>query len=285
MVPEGLFVDLHTHGLGPYDTRAADPRAVLGLCASHRRRGTALLYPTIYPSDAAAMRAQMSAVKEAMMSGGQAGGLIGGINLEGPFLNPARCGALGARNFMRPSLSNLKGLISGFEDVIRIITVAPELPGALKVIERCAGLGIRVNMGHSDATLKAAREGKRAGAAGVTHLFNAMRPFHHREPGLAGFALLEEDIYVEIIADGFHLGPEALALVLKIKDPGKIILVSDSVKGGSGKPVFEAGILAGGGKSVAECAKTLKRIFPGMDEKLLKLFGRDNPLRYMGLGY
>ena len=85
----------------------------------------------------------------------------------------------------------LKELVSGNEDIIKIITIAPELPGALKVIERCAGLGIRVNMGHSDATYAQALEGKKAGATGITHFFNAMRPFHHREPGLAGLGLLE----------------------------------------------------------------------------------------------
>lgn len=275
------FIDLHTHGLGPYGTRDANPRKILGLAALHREKGTALIYPTIYPSETAVMRAQMSAVKEAMAESG--GELIGGINLEGPFLNPARCGALGAGNFQRPTLSNLKGLIGGFEDAVKIITIAPEVPGALKVIERCAGLGFKVNMGHSDATARQALEGKRAGASGITHFFNAMRPFHHREAGLAGFALLDNDLYVEVIADGVHLAAEALALVLKAKDPEKIILVSDSVKGGKGRPVYENGILAGGGKTISECCRTLKGLFPEMDETLLKLFGRDNALRYLSL--
>ena len=277
-IPEDLFVDVHTHGLGSLDTRSGQPEAVIGLAESHRRKGTALIYPTIYPSGLGAMRAQMSAVKEAM---GRCG-LIGGINLEGPFLNPARAGALGGGNFWEPSLSNLRELIGGFEDVVKIITIAPELPGALKLIEKCAGLGIRVNMGHSDADIKAAREGKRAGATGVTHLFNAMRPFHHREPGLAGFALLDEDIYVEVIADAVHLAPETLALVLKVKDPQRIIIVSDSVRGGAGKPVFENGALAGGGKTISECISTMRKIFPRLGTKQVKLFGRDNALRYLG---
>lgn len=279
--PKDGFVDLHTHGLGPYSTKEANPRAILGLAALHRKKGTALIYPTIYPAELSAMRAGMSAVKEAMAEDG--GELIGGINLEGPFLNPDRCGVLGAGNFLRPTLSNLKKLIEGFEDTVKIITVAPEMPGALKVIERCAGLGIKVNMGHSDATARQAREGKRAGASGVTHLFNAMRPFHHREAGLAGFALLDPDLYVEAIADGVHLGPEALALVLKVKDPKRIILVSDSVRGGRGRPVYEGSVLAGGGKTISECLRTLKGLFPEMDERLFNLFGRKNPLRYMGL--
>ena len=279
---EGL-VDLHTHGLGPYGTREAkNSGMILGLAALHGKKGAALIYPTIYPAELSAMRARMAAVKEAMNKGAR-GAFIGGINLEGPFLNPARCGALGAENFLKPTLSNLKRLIGGFEDVVKIITVAPEMPGALKVMERCAALGIKVNMGHSDATARQAREGKSAGASGVTHLFNAMRPFHHREAGLAGFALLDPDLYVEIIADGVHLGPEALALVLKVKNPEKIILVSDSVRGGRGRPVYEGGILAGGGKTVSECLRTLKGLSPEMDERLPGIFARENPLRYVGL--
>ncbi len=270
--------------MGPYDTRTKNPGMVLKMARLHEKKGTGLIYPAIYPADTETMRAQMRAVKEAMAETP----LIGGVNLEGPFLNPARCGALDSKSFKKPSLSDLKKLIGGFEEVLKIITIAPELPGALKLIERCAGIGIRVNMGHSDATFKDAREGKKAGATGVTHLFNATRPFHHREPGLSGFALLDDDIYVEVIADGVHLSPDTLALIIKIKDPERIILVSDAVKGGgkTGKPVYKKGgaILAGGGKTISECAQVLKKAL-GVEERLLRLWGRENPLRYMGRNF
>ncbi len=288
------FVDLHAHGMGPYDTRTKNPELVLRMARLHEEKGTGLIYPAIYPADTEAMRAQMRAVKEAMAEMEQEKGKrkekqkkgkikIGGVNLEGPFLNPSRCGALDGASFKNATLANLRKLIGGFEDIIRIITIAPELPGALKLIERCAELDIRVNMGHSDATLKEAVEGKRAGAAGVTHLFNAMRPFHHREPGLAGFALLDDDIYVEVIADGVHLSPDTLALVFKVKRPERIILVSDAVKGGKGgKPVYKSkSVLAGGGMAISECAAMLKRKL-GVGDRLLKLWGRENALRYMG---
>ncbi len=282
------FVDLHAHGMGPWDTRTKDPEMVLEMVRLHAKKGTGLIYPAIYPSDTKTMRAQMEAVREAMAraEGLKDGIMIGGVNLEGPFLNPSKCGALDASAFKDATLADLKRLTAGFEDIIKIITIAPELPGARKLIERCAGLGIRVNMGHSEATFKEASEGMKAGAAGVTHLFNAMRPFHHREPGLAGFALLDEDIYVEVIADGVHLSPETLALIFKVKNPERIILVSDAVKGGRGAgPVYGPGLLllAGGGMSVSECAAALKKK-PGVPDRLLKLWGRKNPLRYMGLG-
>ncbi len=281
------FVDLHAHGMGRYDTRTKNPEMILEMARLHEKKGTGLIYPAIYPADTEAMRAQMRAVKEAMAKSPATGGIkIGGINLEGPFLNPSRCGALDSASFKSATLLNLKRLIGGFEDIIRIITIAPELTGAKKLIARCAGLGIRVNMGHSDATMKEAREGKMAGAAGVTHLFNAMRPFHHREPGLAGFALLDDDTYVEVIADGVHLSLDTLAIVFKIKRPERIILVSDAVKGGGkdGKPVYQKGsssLLAGGGMAVSECAQMLKKSL-GVQDRLLELWGRKNPLRFIG---
>jgi N-acetylglucosamine-6-phosphate deacetylase len=108
-------------------------------------------------------------------------------------------------------------VIDGYEDIIKIITIAPEIPGALKVIAQCSELGMKVNMGHSDATYQQAVEGKKAGATGVTHLFNAMRPFHHREPGLAGLGLIDEDLYIEVIADGVHLHPKTLELIFSRK--------------------------------------------------------------------
>ncbi len=153
-----------------------------------------------------------------------------GAHLEGPFLNPLRAGALDAASFLTPSAYDLDRLLDGFEEIVGIITVAPELPGALNLIRSLTDKGIIAGMGHSDATFAEAEAGYHAGARGVTHLFNAMRGFHHREPGLAGFALRNADIYVEIIADPFHLHEEALELIFSVKGHDRIMIVSDSVK-------------------------------------------------------
>ncbi|MDA8170187.1 MAG: amidohydrolase family protein [Nitrospiraceae bacterium] len=271
------FVDIHTHGLGQYDTRTRYAEVILKIAALHGEKGTGMILPTIYPSDMKTMRAQMGAVKEAMRSSRS----IGGINLEGPFVNPARCGALNRDAFLTPSLSALDQLLEGFGDAVKIITVAPELPGALEVIEKCASMGIRVSMGHSDATFEEAREGKKAGASSVTHLFNAMRHLHHREPGLAGFALLDDGMYVEIIPDGVHLSPETLKLVFRMKRPEKIIIVSDSVKGRMGRPVVRKGKLTGGGKTLLECAPVLQGV--GVSPKSIRMAGRSNPLEFLGM--
>ena len=252
-------------------------KAVLDLAKLHNSKSSTLIFPTIYPSSIETMRAAMALCVEAMRSSD----LIGGINLEGPFLNPSRCGALDKKSFLAPSLRSFKILVSGFEDEIKIMTIAPELPGALKLIERCASMGIRVNMGHSDATYKQALAGKKAGATGVTHIFNAMRPFHHREPGLAGFALIDEDIYVELIGDGAHVSPEAVRMVFKLKGPDRIILVSDSVKGKTGGPVMKNEKLAGGGLTLAECAPVLRKI--GISPEAIHKAVHDSPLKYLGL--
>jgi N-acetylglucosamine-6-phosphate deacetylase len=300
-VEEDGFIDLHTHGFGRWDTKSSRPEQILGMAELQGRAGTAAILPTIYAGSVDTMRGQMEAVRQAMevqrstfdVQGPSwrkiknlrthTPSLILGVHLEGPFLNPARSGALDGESFLKPTLASLKRLVDGFDDVIRIITIAPEMPGALKLIEHCALSGIRVNMGHSDATYSEAADGKRAGAAGVTHLFNAMRPFHHREPGLAGFGLGDEDIFIEVIADGVHLHRETLRLIFRMKKHDKIILVSDSVKGavtGGQRVYMKRGVLSGGGSSLADTARLLIKI--GVPANAVAVAGMKNPKKYLG---
>ncbi|MBI5848553.1 MAG: amidohydrolase family protein [Nitrospirae bacterium] len=279
------FVDLHTHGINRYDTRTDAYEDILTLAKAHAKAGTSAILPTIYSGHIDEMRKGLKAVRMAMdmqTKGRESGAEILGLNLEGPFLNPLRCGAMDKDTFIRPTLAALKKLIGGYEDIARIITIAPELPGAIKVIEKCADMGIRVNMGHSDATLRQAVDAKKAGATGITHLFNAMRPFHHREPGLAGLGLMDRDLSIEVIADGVHLHPKTLELIFRCKPLEKIIIVSDSVMGNRSAEgvVYSHGILAGSGLTIGGAVKKLQRIgIP--DAKILKA-STDNPLRYIG---
>lgn len=289
------LVDLHMHGYGGYDTRTTDPEDILQMAGDLKKEGTSAILPTIYPAFLEEMRRNIEAVKKAMMlqrkecpvqdieskaeRGTRTPALILGVNLEGPFLNPRRRGALDASSFLRPTVSSLKKLTEGYEDIVKIMTIAPEMPGALRVIERCSEMGIIVNMGHSDATFLEATEGKRAGATGVTHIFNAMRPFHHREPGLAGFGLLDEDVFIEVIADGVHLHPLTLKLIFAVKRLDRIIIVSDSVKGAGrdGKPAYASrGILAGGGIPLARSVSMLGKIGIAAEDALET--GFRNPL-------
>lgn len=269
------MIDIHIHGMDGYDTRSGRAGDILRLARLCAASGVSAFLPVIYPSPVAEMRGQMEAVREAMASREPGSSEILGVYLEGPFLNPQRAGALDAAAFLEPSPAALQDLVGGFEDLVRIIAVAPELRGALGVIERCASMGIRVSMGHSDATYAQALEGKKAGASGVTHLFNAMRGFHHREPGLVGLGLLDEDLYVEVIADGVHLDPETLRLVFRVKPAERIIAVSDRVKG----PMLKGGVLQGGGTGLAEAGPALRNI--GVPEEAIRLAMGENARRYL----
>lgn len=276
-------IDIHVHGAGSFDTLTKRQDDIARIAAIQGERGTDAIVPTVYAGDIEDMRQNMSAIRRAMAAS-VPGAKILGIHLEGPFLSSGQAGALDRKSFLDPSKKDLDRLVDGFEDVIRIITVAPELPGALGVIERCREKGFLVQMGHSNATYEQAEEGKRAGATGITHIFNAMRSFHHREPGLAGFGLMDEDLYVEMIADLVHLHPQTLKMVLEMKQADRIILVSDSVKGpgwGRGAIRGPGGVLEGGGVAVLDCVKHLVSL--GVHQEWALQFVTENPGRYLGL--
>jgi len=277
------LIDIHVHGAETYDTRTRRQDDILQMANIHGERGTAVLLPTVYPGSIETMRESMTAIQSAMTVQ-RTGARIQGIHLEGPFLNPERAGSLDGTCCAEPSVQLLKQLVEDFEDVIRIITIAPELPGALHVIEACREMGFLVQMGHSDATYEQAEEGKRAGATGITHLFNAMRGFHHREPGLAGFGLMDDEIFVEIIVDMAHLHPQSLKMLFDMKPPDRILLVSDSVKGpgwGSGPIRGAGGVLLGSGICLADAIKNLVTL--GVSQERALQFATDNPRKYLGL--
>ncbi len=254
------IIDLHTHGIAGFDTRTTDPGAMLRIAEIQATAGVSEIVLSVYPAAPEVMRAQTAAVKAAMALQGAGHERIIGAHLEGPFLNPLMAGALDAGSFIRPGEGVFREMIEGLEDIVRIVTIAPEMDGAVRLIGQMARLGIRVNMGHSNATYAEAEAGFRAGARGVTHLFNAMRAFHHREPGISGFGLLNKDVYVEIIGDLVHLHPKSVELILRLKDAGKVMLVSDSVAHTdlSGKTTpLEKGILSGGSLTVVDAGRRL----------------------------
>jgi N-acetylglucosamine-6-phosphate deacetylase len=215
---------------------------------------------------------------------GDAPATILGVHLEGPFLNPAHSGALDGNSFLPTQISHYKKLIEGFGDIVKIITVAPELDGAPDLIRSIADSGIIASMGHSDATYSEAEAGFSAGAKGITHIFNAMRGIHHREPGIAGFGLINPHVYIEVIADPFHLHPKTIELIFGMKKPEKIIIVSDSVKaaqtGATTKSITDpANKLLGGSMTITESAKYL--IGLGFQKDIIERCISDNPEKYL----
>ncbi|MEC4686217.1 MAG: hypothetical protein VST71_10855 [Nitrospirota bacterium] len=281
------IIDIHTHGIGGYDTRTVAAGDILKMAEIHGRLGVSEIIPTVYPAAIEVMRENMATIRSAIerqKAGEDGRAVIVGINLEGPFLNPVKCGALDAGAFLEAEEYNLEMLIDGFEDIIRIMTIAPEIKGAEGLIRKISGMGIIVSMGHSDATYAEAERGFHSGARGITHLFNAMRGFHHREPGIAGFGLMNKDVFIEVISDPFHLHAKTIELIFKVKNPERIIIVSDSVKETrtslKSQGITESGgRLSGGCMTVTEVSERL--IGMGIDEQVVMSCITENPVRYL----
>ena len=281
------MIDIHTHGIGGFNTVTTSVNEILRIAELHGENSVSKIITAIYSSDMKTMREHMQAVKgaiEVQSADMDGAARIIGLHLEGPFLNPAKCGALDASSFLSPDEHALKELIDGFEDIVKIITVAPELEGATALIKHISDLGINVSMGHSDATYAEAEAGFNAGARGITHLFNAMKGIHHREPGLAGFGLINSDIYVEVIADPFHLDQNILQMIFNVKNPERIILVSDTVKAahmekGDSGIKNQHDTLLGGSMTIKESSERLVNM--GIDKETIRKAISDNPRRYL----
>ncbi len=289
-------IDIHTHGIGGFDTQTTSGDDILHIAEIHGSRSVSEIVLTVYPSAIKTMRENMLAIKKAMdrqsaVSSQQPAvkkkklqAKIIGVHLEGPFLNSSKCGALDAQSFLKPDEYTLKHLVDGFEDIIKIITIAPEIEGAVKLMKKISGMGIIASMGHSDATYSEAEAGFHAGARGLTHIFNAMRGIHHREPGIAGFGLMNKDIYIEVIADFFHLEKIMLEFIFSVKDPDRIIIVSDTVKDANKGPYShgiknEQGKLLGGCMTVQESSEKLIQV--GINKETILKSISENPARYL----
>ncbi|HTW97796.1 MAG TPA: N-acetylglucosamine-6-phosphate deacetylase, partial [Acidimicrobiales bacterium] len=222
VVVPGL-VDLHVHGGGGASYTTGDPAEAARAVAFHRRNGTTRTLASLVTAPLADLLAATSALAEVAKDG-----LIEGVHLEGPFLAPARCGAQDPHFLLAPDPEVLRLLLEAGRGSVRMITVAPELPGAVELIRRIVDAGVVAAIGHSDADYDTARAAIVAGARVATHLWNGMRPLHHRDPGIVGAALEEERVVCELIADGYHVHSSALALSFRAA-AGRIALVTDAI--------------------------------------------------------
>jgi N-acetylglucosamine-6-phosphate deacetylase len=216
------FVDLHVHGGGgaSFDSGTADAADVAA--AAHLAHGTTSMAASLVTDTPGRMS---DAVRELALLVDD--GRLAGIHLEGPWLSPRRSGAHQPGALTHPTPGAIEELLTAGGGAVRMVTLAPELPGGLDAVGRLADAGVLVAIGHTDATYDEARAALDAGARLGTHLFNAMRPLHHRDPGPVG-ALLDAPVDVELIADGVHLHPAVLRTVFAAK-PGRCILVTDAM--------------------------------------------------------
>lgn len=157
---------------------------------------------------------------------------IKGIHMEGPYLNPEYKGAMNEDYLWQPSIESFNEMYEASEGYLKIMTIAPELPGALEVIREASFRGVICSIGHSTASYEEIVKAIDHGAMHVTHMFNAMKPMHHRHPSLMTAALLREELKIELIADTFHVHPAMMELLLKVKTPKNIVLITDSIRAG-----------------------------------------------------
>ena len=228
------YIDTHVHGGGGAQCNTADPDEIAAVARFHARHGTTAMLATTVAAPLAELERALGAVGRCAhpaSRGAQTGGAtILGAHLEGPFLSPTRPGAMDPSMFLSPQAGAVERLLTSAAEAMRMMTLAPELPGALELIRALAGAGATVSLGHSDATYAQARAAVDAGARAATHLFNGMRPFHHREPGVIGAALDLPEVSCEVICDGVHVAPVALRVVARAKGAAGIRLVTDAIE-------------------------------------------------------
>ena len=218
------FVDLQVNGFAGVDVAAADLDGYRRMATALAATGVTAYQPTLVSLPEDAYAAPLKAARVA-----QAESLdvhLLGLHLEGPFLSPLRFGAHDPANLREPDPAFLMRLRD--QGPVSHVTLAPELPGALDLIADLRPSGVTVACGHSDADARTAHAAFDRGARAVTHLFNAMRPFGHRDPGIAGVAIARPDVVVTVIADGVHLAPETLTLVHEAKR-GRLALITDAI--------------------------------------------------------
>ena len=226
IVSPGL-IDVHCHGFMGMDASHGSIDELKRMSEAAARHGVTGWLPTTMTlpwEDLERCFAAIRAARDASLEAGWMGAQVLGAHAEGPFINPKRKGAQSESGVQRPNAEKLRP----WADVIKLMTLAPEMEGALECIRRARAMGVRLSLGHTDASLEQASAGFEAGADHVTHAFNAMPPLHHREPGLLGEALSREGVYCELICDTFHVHPALFGVMARLK-PERLLLITDSI--------------------------------------------------------
>lgn len=218
------FVDIHVHGGGGASYTEPSADEIARAAAFHRRHGTTTTLASLVTAGPAELLTQVRALTAAARAG-----VIAGIHLEGPWLSAARCGAHDAGRLRDPDPAEIDALLDAADGTIRMVTVAPELPSGISAIRHLVAAGVVVAVGHTDGSYDQTRAALEAGATVGTHVFNAMRPLHHRDPGPA-MALLEDPrATVELIADGVHVHDALLRHVVESAGPDRVALITDAM--------------------------------------------------------
>jgi N-acetylglucosamine-6-phosphate deacetylase len=292
------FIDVHIHGAGGADTMDATTEALTTMASILPEEGTTSFLATTITQDQKAIMKALENAAHYISHHNKAGKAeVLGLHLEGPFINESRKGAQPAEHIITPDIELFARMQEASGNNIRLVTLAPEKENGCELIAYLAENGVIASVGHSDATYGQMAEAVKAGATHVTHLFNGMRGMHHRDPGVAGAALLFDELKIEMIADGIHVVPEMLDLSIRAKGTNGVILITDSMrakclKNGSydlggqevsvadGKALLADGTLAG---SILKMKDSLKNMmeYTGINlEEAVKL-ASENPARQL----
>ncbi len=295
------FIDTHVHGGGGAQCNTTDPDELHAVARFHARHGTTALLATTVSAPIEALvecLRTIAAVARAGPRGGEAA--ILGAHLEGPFISPKWPGAMDPGTFLEPETGVVDWLLEA--GGVKWMTLAPELPGALELVERLTRVGAVASVGHSDATYAQVKAAVEAGARAGTHIFNAMRPLHHREPGVVGALLDLDEVSCELICDGVHVDPAALRIAYRAKGLGQVRLVTDAMQaagvadgeyrlGGSRVTVTGGrALLADRPDTIAGSTLTMGAAvrgavaFLGVDVPDAAVMAATNPARMLGLG-
>lgn len=221
------FIDVHIHGAGGYDTMDGTSEAIDTIAKTIVKHGTTSFTPTTMTVSIDEIRKSLKVIKELKATGND-GAHILGVHLEGPFVSPKAIGAQNPKHLLSPSISAYQDIVKDYEDIIVSITLAPEVDGAKELIKYISGSGVICSLGHTNATYEEMLEAIKCGASHSTHLYNAMTPLNHRNPGAVG-AVFDSNITTETISDGIHISYPALRIAYKQKGTDNTLLISDAM--------------------------------------------------------
>ncbi|OOM77086.1 N-acetylglucosamine-6-phosphate deacetylase [Clostridium sp. BL-8] len=221
------FIDVHIHGAGGYDTMDGTSEAINTIANTIVKHGTTSFTPTTMTVSIDEIRKSLKVIKDLKTTGND-GAHILGVHLEGPFVSPKAIGAQNPNHLLSPSISAYQDIIKDYEDIIVSITLAPEVDGAKELIKYIADSGVICSLGHTNATYEEMLEAIKCGASHSTHLYNAMTPLNHRNPGAVG-AVFDSNITTETISDGIHISYPALRIAYNQKGTDNVLLISDAM--------------------------------------------------------
>lgn len=292
------FIDVHIHGSAGIDVMDASPEQVTEIAVFLASQGVTGWVPTFVPGADADYARSVAAIEQAAQ--GSSGARVFGVHYEGPFVNSAQCGALHTEFFKMYTGPNDLESLPVPADLVRMTTLAPEIDGGVDLVRELKSRGWVISIGHTRASLDVLDAALAAGAGHMTHFMNAMAPLHHRAPGPIAWGLAHDDVTCDVIADGMHLDPFMLRLLLKVKGQRGISLISDAIaaagKGDGDYQIWGETISVKGGRtsnaagSIAGSVITLLdavRLMRSLDVSYVELaqMASSNPARLLGLDH